>query len=148
MKRLKNVVLGVLIVVFVVIGAISVYGLVYPDSWYNERCWTWYYSAPATPSYNCLGYATGSMTWEWPWGASNPTSSQVDTYLATLGYKTTGTWAYIISYGSSSAIKHFSKVTGTEWCRAKWGQLERFNHGNWDPYVSWFYGPKVKLYYK
>ena len=149
MKRLKNAALGVLVLVFVVIGALSVYGLYHPDSWYDERSWTWYYSAPYTWSYNCLGYATGSMTWEWPWSGL-PTNSQVDSYLATKGYKTTGTWAYIISYydGYSSYICHFSKVTGTVWCRAKWGSLERFNHGSWNPYTTVAYGPKAKEYYK
>jgi hypothetical protein len=127
---------------------IAMYALYYPDSFYDNISWTWYYSAPYTSSYNCLGYATGSMTWEWPWGYYNPTTSQVNSYLAGKGYSTSGSWPRIISYGSYYSITHFSKVTGTSWCRAKWGGLERFNHGSWDPYyASSIYGPKVKQYY-
>lgn len=52
----------------------------YPDSFYDSISWTWYYSAPYTTSYNCLGYATGSMTWECPssWG-SGAAQAQVET---------------------------------------------------------------------
>jgi hypothetical protein len=144
----RKILYAVLITVLVAILSISAFGLVYPDSFYNSISWTWYYNSPATSSYNCLGYATGSMTWEWPWGTVNPTLSQVTAYLGPKGYKTTGTWAYILAYGSSSSIAHFSKVTGTSWCRAKWGQLELFDHGSWDPYYATsVYGPLVQRYY-
>jgi len=127
----------------------TTFALYHPDSWYNARCWTWVYSAPYTNSYNCLGYATGSMVWEWPWTGYNPTKSQVTTYLAGKGYSATGSSirAEIIAYGTTSAITHFSKVTGTAWCRAKWGGLERFNHNSWDPYTALLYGPQVQIYY-
>lgn len=82
-------------------------------------------------------------------GYSNPSSSQVDTYLSGKGYSKSGNWAQIVSYGWSSNITHFSKVTGTEWSRAKWGSLERFNHNSWDPYYhNSVYGPQVQIYYQ
>lgn len=131
---------------------IEVKALYYPDSFYDSISWTWYYSAPYTTSYNCLGYATGSMTWEWPssWG-SGATQAQVDSYLAGLGYNTNHDWyPQIVSYGSSSNyITHFSKVTGDVWVRAKWGSLERFNHGNWNPYYAdSLYGLQRRIYYR
>jgi hypothetical protein len=145
--KIKKLLIVLLVSTMLNLGAVSAYALYNPDSFYNNISWTWYYNAPYTNSYNCLGYATGSMTWEWPWGG-NPTSSAVDSYLASLGYSTSGQWAYIISYGSTSAIKHFSKVTGEVWCRAKWGGLERFDHGSWNPYyAASVYGPKVQQYY-
>lgn len=148
-NKIKKISFIVLSLTTFLISSVTVLALVEPDSFYDSISWTWSYSAEATTSYNCLGYATGSMTWEWPWGYSNPTSSQVDSYLSEKGYATSGNWAYIVSYGSTSNITHFSKVTGTEWSRAKWGSLERFNHNSWDPYYhDSVYGPQVQIYYQ
>lgn len=145
---IKKITVMILVVCTLLLSALGVYALYYPNSFYDSISWTWEYSDTYTSSYNCLGYATGSMTWEWPWGSSNPTSSQVNSYLGSKGYSTSGSWAYILSYGSSSGITHFSKVTGDSWCRAKWGSLERFNHGSWSPYYSSStYGPLVQVYY-
>ena len=149
MRRFKKTVQIFLLIFLLAVSSIGIYALVMPDSFYDSISWTWYYSAAATSSYNCLGYATGSMTWEWPWGSTNPTYSQVDSYLSSLGYSTSGSWESIIAYGSLSGITHFSKVTGTSWCRAKWGSLERFNHNSWDPYyANSVYGPQVRIYYE
>ena len=146
----KKIMISLMLVVSIAILSISAFALVKPDSFYNSISWTWHYAGPDTPSYNCLGFATGAMYWEWPWGGNNPTLSQVSSYLSGKGYRTTGTWAYILAYGpSTSQITHFSKVTGDTWCRAKWGQLELFNHGSWDPYyASSSYGSLRQRYYK
>lgn len=126
----------------VVLSTISLSSVVYaytltePESFYNGISWTWFYSDEARSSYNCLGFATGSMTWEWPnsWG-EGATKSQLDSYLAKKGYRPYEYDPFILAYGpSSNKIVHFSKVTGLEWCRSKWGSLELFNHGSHDPY--------------
>lgn len=133
----------------ILLSSVTVFALVHPDSFYDEISWTWSYSAEATQAYNCLGYATGSMTWEWPWGSKCPTSKAVDEYLSEKGYATSGRWPQIISYGWTDDVRHFSKVTGSEWCRAKWGGLERFNHHSFDPYYhNSGYGPQLQIYYK
>lgn len=136
--------------------SISVCALMYSDSFYNSISWTWEYNAPATDSYNCLGYATGSMDYEWPWGASNPTSAQVDSYFNDGIWYNYTSHPYgspyqpkIISYGSSSSIKHFSKVPvgASGYCIAKWGPAERFKHYSWSPYYSSsVYGSAVRIY--
>ncbi len=144
----KTAFILIVVVLFAMFSA-SVFGLYYPDSYYDAISWTWSYSDTYTTSYNCLGYATGSMVWEWPWGSSNPTLAQANSYLTSLGYSTSGTNAYILAYGPSSLVTHFSRVTGTSWCRAKWGSLERFNHGSWDPYYySSVYGRLMQRYYQ
>lgn len=133
---IKKAIVLLLVPLFLLIFCKSASALVMPDSFYDSISWTWYYSDVATTSYNCLGFATGSNTWEWPssWG-SGATESQVDSYLATLGYSPYIYDPFILSYGpNNNYITHFSKVTGLEWCRAKWGQLEKFNHGSHDPY--------------
>ncbi len=48
----------------------AAFALVNPNSFYDSISWTWSYSDVATTSYNCLGYATGSMTWEWAWDSN------------------------------------------------------------------------------
>lgn len=111
----------------------------------------YYYLAAATPSYNCLAYALDDYSnWIWPWGSSNPTSSQVDTYLSGKGYTTTNTGSSsdtkIISYGTSSSIAHFGKPSDNNFVNSKWGQLERLQSLNWDPYSSTYYGARVKDY--
>lgn len=145
----KNIITMITAVVIVISSTITASALTMPDSFYDGISWTWYYSDVATTDYNCLGFATGSMVWEWPWGADNPTDSQVTSYLSGKGYKTSGKWPQILSYGSSSSnIVHFSKVTGEVWCRAKWGSLEKFNHGSYDPYYhNSVYGSLVRKYY-
>lgn len=136
MKNKKIVIITIMVLGILLFLSQEVKALTYDDSFYDSISWNWSYSAPATTSYNCLGYATGSMTWEWPsnWG-TGATKAQVDSYLATLGYRTSIYDPFILAYGpNENYIVHFSKVTGTSWCRAKWGQLERFNHGSYDPY--------------
>lgn len=147
-KRFKAFLTGIMVMCVVLVFSVSAYALVYSDSFYDAISWTWEYSAPDTTSYNCLGYATGSMCWEWPW-TGNPDIASVTTYLSNKGYSSTGNWAQIIAYGNPWEITHFSKVTGSSWCRAKWGSLERFNHASWDPYYhSSSYGRKVKVFYQ
>ena len=108
------------------------------------------YLAAATSNYNCLAYALGNTSsWVWPWGGSEPTSSQVDTYLSGKGYTTTNTGSSndtkIISYGTTSAIKHFGKPSDNNFVNSKWGHLERLQSLNWNPYSS-VYGERVKDY--
>lgn len=115
--------------------------LYYPTSYYDAISWIYTYDATYTTSYNCLGWATGSMVWEWPslWGSGAP-KYMVDTYLATKGYSSTlstNLSKRIIAYGpSSNSITHFSKVSSGQ-VSAKWGSLERFKHGiSMDPYYA------------
>ncbi len=119
-----------------------------PKDYYDSISWTYDYSGPSTSSYNCLGYATGSMTWEWPWKNEYVGISQVKRYLDGKGYTQSDKYPVIIVYGKSkSDIKHFSKVTDKDWCRAKWGALERFNHHSYDPYYSnSIYGKKIAVF--
>ncbi len=137
--KTKKLIIVVFMALLILLGlgkVVNAYTLVQPESFYNEMSWNWHYAGPATRSYNCLGYATGSKTWEWPsyWGAG-ATKAQVDSYLATLGYRPYIYDPFILAYGPNlNYITHFSKVTGLEWCRAKWGELELFNHGSHDPY--------------
>lgn len=127
--------------------------LVYPNSYYDNIAWTWEYNAPNTTTYNCLAYALGyTDRWVWPWGGSNPTSSQVNTYMTGQGYRNVG-YGYpinnplIISYGSSSAVVHFSRVSGYN-SIAKWGSLERMKSYSLNPYnPGGGYGPAVTTYY-
>jgi len=97
----------------------------------------------ADPSYNCLAYVVNNYgSWVWPWGTSNPTGAQADTFIANAG------WPYaqpmnslnvalyrVISYGTSSNIKHFALIDG-DYTNAKWGQLERLQHYGWNPYTN------------
>lgn len=132
--------------------ATSAYALTYPDSFYDSIAWTWWYNptydGPATSSYNCLGYATGSMYWEWPWGGRNPSDYEVTTYLSNKGYSKDNIFPTIISYGTASSITHFSKVVDSTVTRAKWGHLERLTSGSWDPYYTSSYGHPVSKYRK
>lgn len=113
-------------------------------SYYDAISWVYTYQAPYTSSYNCLGWATGSMTFEWPviWG-EGATQSQVINYLNAKGYYV-GTAPAILTYNtkilaygpSDNKITHFSKVSNKN-VTAKWGSLERFSHGQHaDPYYS------------
>ncbi|OPJ54588.1 DUF7689 domain-containing protein [Clostridium oryzae] len=87
-KNLKNKTMTLfLALTMLIVSSTTVFALVNPKSFYDAISWTWTYDASATSSYNCLGYATGSMTWEWPWGSSNPTKSKVDTYMKGKSYK-------------------------------------------------------------
>lgn len=139
MKTKKLIIIGIMAlgILMCLVSSVKAYTLTYPESFYNGISWTWYYADSATSAYNCLGYATGSKTWEWPssFGYESATKAQVDAYLSTLGYKPYQYDPFILAYGpSENQITHFSKVTGLEWCRAKWGRLELFNHGSHDPY--------------
>lgn len=128
--------------------------LVYPTSYYDNIAWTWEYNAPNTTTYNCLAYALGyTDRWVWAWGANNPTSSEVDSYMSYwYGYQNawwgTPYMPQIISYGSSSAVVHFSKAFSGNYSIAKWGSLERMKSYSWNPYnAGGGYGPPVKIYY-
>lgn len=106
----------------------------------NAISWTWTYNAPGYENYNCLAYALGyTDRWIWPssWGPYADLGTEVDPYLYSRGHpwcsKTSG--PRIIAYGKvSSNILHFSRILTSTTCRAKWGRLERFNHGSWSPY--------------
>ncbi len=121
-----------------------------PSSTYDALSWTWQYYGPCSTTYNCLSYALGvTNTWIWPWGSSNPTDSQVTSYLSTKGYVTSGSTAKIISYWKNSRITHFSKIISSSTCLAKCGQLNILKHFSWDPYkASGSYGTKKRVYYK
>ena len=83
-------------------------------SFYDSISWTWFYSDKAIPSYNCLGFATGSMTWEWPssFGRDYATKAQLDSYLAKKGYRPYQYDPFILAYGPvADQITHFAKVT-------------------------------------
>lgn len=147
--------LAILILTLMTIATISTpaSALVYPNSYYDRIAWTWEYSAPNTETYNCLAYALGYTTiWVWPWGTTNPTSSQANSFMAGAGYRNVG-WGYpinnplIISYGSSSEVVHFSKVSGYN-SIAKWGSLELMKSYSLNPYNNGGgYGPPVTTYY-
>jgi hypothetical protein len=150
----KRVFVFVAAFLVLLVGAASLYStLCKTESYYDARSWTWSYdgNGSCTYFYNCLGHATGSRYWEWPWGATDPSSSQMTTYLQSKGYTTNSNYTpAIISHGYSWKIKHVSKVTGGSTCDAKWGALNLLDHGSWNPYYtdSESYGAKVKVYYK
>lgn len=140
MKMIKKRVVFLLTFMLIVSSISMTLGaLYYPNEFYSHRVTSYTYTAPVTSSYNCLGYATGSMIWEWPWNLTyKPTPENVAFHLnATYGYNTTtvgnGT---IISYGTSSEITHFSKAIGLTSVEAKWGQLERFTHSSRNCYPA------------
>lgn len=143
----QKVITLMLILMIFAIPTLTTHALYYPNDYYNKISFTWTYNAPYTTSYNCLGYATGSMTWEWPW-IYNPKSIEVDYYLSTKGHSyigpyTAGKTYGIMSYGPSlSTITHFAKspapnsIMGVNRSVAKWGGLERFTHESADPYYT------------
>ena len=107
----------------------------------NAISWTWTYNAPGTSVYNCLAYAMGyTDRWLWPlsWGSS-PSLLTVTTWMSGQGYTYSSTkqsTSKIVVYGYNSAVTHFSKITSSSTCRAKWGACERFNHGSLGPYYA------------
>ncbi|MFC4770326.1 DUF7689 domain-containing protein [Effusibacillus consociatus] len=139
-------------------------GITTPASTLNSNlkvAYNYAWLGDATSQYNCLAYALGNYSsWVWPWGSSNPTSSQVDTYLYNKGYKygqgmdsQNVAFYEIISYGTSSSIGHFGRfadtVNGTTYSNAKWGQLELLQHQGWSPYTSnGVYGDAYRKYAK
>lgn len=138
-------------------GAVSAQALSQPAAVYDSLVITpgnYAYLADATPTYNCLAYALGNTTqWEWPWGQSNPTLSQVSTYMLTKGKNTyslsePATVGMIISYGTSeSSITHFSKVADANYSNAKWGTLERLQSLGHNPYKgNGLYGYAMRKY--
>lgn len=156
--NIKKRVLVSIVCLIVIFSTIVSSALVYPTQFYSNRSWTYTYDAPSTSTYNCLAYALGiTSTWVWPW-TGNPTDSQVTSWISWMGYvpwSGQGTGPKIISYGTTSEVIHFSKVTGTG-CTAKWGGLERFTHGSGSPYnTGWdawcpsnpYYGYTVNYYY-
>ncbi|WP_420329428.1 DUF7689 domain-containing protein [Paenibacillus gorillae] len=163
--KLKKGLLTVIIATTAIVGGATTAfaGITTPSSILNAELKTannYAWLADADPSYNCLAYALGNTSsWIWPWGSSNPTSSQVDTYLSGKGYSISRAFSSttkgdyeIVSYGTSSNITHFSKVGAarvgsTEYSNAKWGQAERLQHLGWDPYtVNGTYGAAVRKY--
>ena len=133
-------------------------------AWRNARAYNWTLYTQGYNENNCLAYAVfnNTMSWIWPWGGSNPTVTQVDGYMVSLGFTpvspdATGplltTRACV--YGSTSAVGHFAKnrnatlVLRNDLTRAKWGHYEVFNHSNANPYKnSPAYGPLVRAYVK
>lgn len=108
----------------------------------NAISWTWTYNAPGTDTYNCLAYALGyTNSWIWPlsWGNS-PSLTTVTAWMNGWPGKTYNSTkqstSKIVVYGRNSAVTHFSKITGSSTCCAKWGRAERFNHGSLGPYYN------------
>jgi hypothetical protein len=120
----------------------------------DATSWTWTYNAAGTSNYNCLAYAMGyTDRWLWPiaWGSS-PSLNTVTSWMNVQGYTYNGSrqsTSKIVVYGYNNAVTHFSKITGSTTCRAKWGQCERFDHGSLAPYyyTAQSYGA-VYGYYK
>jgi len=122
----------------------------------------WSYYARGWYENNCLAYALDNTTdWIWPWGQNNPTLSQVESYMSSVGYPYMferdfiGPYyppAEVACYGWTNSIKHFAKVTsyGYGWyystIRAKWGHYEIFDGSNGDPYTNNVYGPEVAMF--
>ena len=75
----KKVVFLLTVVLIIAALTMPLYALYYPDQFYSNRASSYTYNAPYTDSYNCLGYATGSMIWEWPWNpiTNKPTPANV-----------------------------------------------------------------------
>lgn len=145
MKRTKKWLITATLSVAAIIGGVtSAQALSQPTWVYDSIVITpgnYAYLAPNTGTYNCLAYALGNTsTVEWPWGQSNPTLSQVNSYMLTKGKNTyslsePATVGMIISYGTSeSNITHFSKVADANYSNAKWGQLERLQSLGHNPY--------------
>mgnify|MGYP001029710498 FL=1 len=153
MKSIKKISLTLLLFlsslsVFVSVPK-KVSALFFDQSYYDAISWIYIYQDTYTKSYNCLGWATGSMVFEWPssWG-TGATQLQVNAYLALQGYKNTtlnfgAQSTKIVAYGpSANSIVHFSKVTPTE-VTAKSHALSM------DPYyANSDYGSPRVYYYK
>jgi hypothetical protein len=130
----------------------------------NQIAYNWTFYQQGYYENNCLAYALGNQTsWIWPWGGSNPTVSQVDSYMSGQGYTAVPpsavgplntTRAY--AFGATSSVGHFAKnrnyttVLRNDLTRAKWGRYEVFNHSNANPYkpLPGGYGPLVRGYVK
>ncbi|KTD85786.1 DUF7689 domain-containing protein [Paenibacillus etheri] len=92
------------------------------------------YLAAATNNYNCLAYALGDTSqWVWPWGGSNPTLQQANSYMTSqmynpYPYSSGASNVKIIAYGTSTnSVTHFAKAEGTNYSNAKWGGGRDFN---------------------
>ena len=154
-SRVKQKLLFLVLTLFVLtlVASPAAYALYYSPSYYDKIAWTWEEVGPYTSTYNCLAYALGHTDrWIWPWGSSNPTDSEVDNYMAYLGYSN-ASWGTpytpeIVSYGTSSEVVHFSKAF-TVYSIAKWGSLELMKSYSWNPYNPQpdGYGFPVKLYF-
>lgn len=139
MKKLLKV--PALVVLIGMLFMTNAFALSYPDLFYQNRASSYTYYNSATKSYNCLGHATGSFVWEWPWGSSLPTNDQATVYLQTKGHSAASTVGSapvngIISYGTIYGITHFARVTGFASVSAKWGNLELFEHNSRSPYPA------------
>lgn len=152
MKKLERLfTVSIILMGVLSMAAVAMY---YPNSFYDARAKTWTYEGPVDTSYNCLGYATGSMTFEWPW-RGNATTADVNNYLEkyyNLTEYTSGPYAVKIhAYGTTDNVVHFAKSDGRD-IIAKWGQLELISSETWDPYYSApgnetdYYGPLVASY--
>lgn len=153
----KKLITAALVFTAVVGGSTSAFALSQPTSVYDSIVkvkGNYSELAGATSRYNCLAYALGNTTsWVWPWGSSNPSSSQVDSYMSSRGYtgaaySSSKTGMSIVSYGTSSSnITHFSKISSSSSSDAKWGSLERLRSNGWDPYKpAGPYGYAVRMY--
>ncbi|MHB8761182.1 MAG: DUF7689 domain-containing protein [Coriobacteriia bacterium] len=123
----------------------------------NHVAYSWSYHTRGYYENNCLAFALGNTTaWIWPWGAANPTVSQVSSYLSRYLFSYVGPNAAgplktrrIYCYGSTSRVTHFARNTTatssirTDAIRAKWGGCEVFNHRHANPYTPTIYGPLV-----
>lgn len=142
-KFLKIIFISFAIVIAFNFKNSKVDALYYDKSYYDAISFIYSYEAPNTYDYNCLGWATGSMTWEWPsqWGEG--TSVQIiSLYLNTKNYSLSSAkpnfgFTKLLAYGpSSNKITHFAKVASGK-VTAKWGALERFSHSTtFSPYYE------------
>lgn len=98
---------------------------------------------------NCLAFALDyGNSWVWPWGGSNPTVSEAKTYSNSIGYSVYSasssiSYPYIVAYAKNGRVTHFARVNTTGNTYAKWGSLEIFKHGSYDPYTNNVYGSAV-----
>lgn len=115
---------------------------------------SWTYETRGYYENNCLAWALNNTTdWIWPWGSSNPSVSEVDSYLANYGYTNQGVQIMserIYAYGfGSSCVTHFARgfigpvIYPID---AKWGHYEVFYSSNTTPYTNNVYGGQVASY--
>lgn len=143
--------LAVGIVTFCIIMSITYHAsaLILPKSSYDALCKNYTFSSTGTAVYNCFAYSVGiTNKWEWPWGASNPTIAQVDSYLKSTYNLIPVTAPYmpkVMVHGTSGKVAHFSKATSSTVSYSKFGQCEIFKHEGWDVFRG-SYGSLMKQY--
>lgn len=127
------------IIIITSLFSISANALYFPTYFYDNRASSYTKIGDVDSDYNCLAYSLGiTNDWVWPWGASNPSPYQAQNTLNLLyGLDETSVFqGEIIAYGNSNEITHFSKESGFNTCKAKWGGLELFSHNSRDPYAD------------